>query len=243
MPVLESKADESAVRRTLLATGLGVLFGLQGWQLAEYGFAVPIPWYGLTWIFLSHVFLGFSVGATAGSTRWWKRGLALGLVFSIPSALGVVALGLRGVPYGIAAITGGPIAGLLLALIVDSLLPLTTTPGEDKLPMARRPESVTSKPETCRSNAAWTRLVEEKACLEHLECERAHLHNPGFGKTSEERIIWGELLDLELQDIDEQVSRICQAAGISPAGAGKCPTTTANAAAGPAPAQRKAPVL
>jgi hypothetical protein len=30
------------------------------------------------------------------------------------------------------------------------------------------------------------------------------------------RILWRELLDLELQDIDEQVSRICRAAGGAP---------------------------
>ena len=37
-----------------------------------------------------------------------------------------------------------------------------------------------------------------------------------FGKTMENRIIWCELIELELQEIDEQVSRICAAAARNP---------------------------
>jgi len=195
MPIPESRRDQSAIRRILLATGLGAIFGLQSWRLAEYGFGVPIPWYGLAWILLGHMFLGLSVAATVGSTRWWKRGFVLGLVFSIPSAFGAVALGLSWAPYGVAAITEGLVVGLLIAFIADVLLP----PRSTRLSNAIR-------------SAACQRLSEEKACLEHLDAERAYRRDSGFGKTTEDRVVWGELLDLELQDIDEQVRRIRQGA-------------------------------
>jgi len=214
MPILESKADQSAIRRILLATGLGAIFGLHSWRLAKYGFAVSFPWYGPVWILLSQVFLGFSVGVTAGLTCWWKRGFVLGLVFSIPSAFGALALGLKWAPYGVAAITGGLVVGLLIALIADALFPNTRT-STDRPSPGRLLGTGNAKSEKCSAQTNWQRLAEEKACLEHLDAERACRGDSGFGKTTEDRIVWGELLDLELQDIDEQVSRICQAAGDS----------------------------
>jgi len=211
MPILESKADRSAIRRILLATGLGAIFGFQSWRLAKYGFAVSFPWYGPVWILLSHVCLGFSVGVTAGSTCWWKRGFVLGLVFSIPSALGALALGLRWAPYGVAAITVGLVVGLLIALIADALFPRTRA-STDQHSRGRLLGTGSAKSEKCSAKTIWQRLAEGKACLEHLDAERACRGDSGFGKATEDRIVWGELLDFELQDIDEQVSRICQAA-------------------------------
>jgi hypothetical protein len=70
-----------------------------------------------------------------------------------------------------------------------------------------------AKSEKCNAKTIWQRLAEEKACLEHLDAERAGRGDSGFGRSTEDKIVWGELLDLELQDIDEQVSRICQAVG------------------------------
>jgi hypothetical protein len=57
------------------------------------------------------------------------------------------------------------------------------------------------------------RLAERTARLNDLDAERERCGDPGFGKTIEHRVIWGELLELELQEIDEQVSRIRGAAG------------------------------
>lgn len=212
MPILESKADQSAIRRILLATGLGAIFGFQSGRLAMYGFAVSIPWYGLAWIWLSQVFLGLSIGATAGSTCGWKRGLVLGLAFSIPSAFGARALGLRWVPYCVAAITVGLVVGLLIALVADALFPRTGASTDQHSP-GRLLGTGKAKSERCSASTIWQRLAEEKACLEHLDAGRACRGDSGFGRTIEDRIVWGELLDLELQNIDEQVSRICQAAG------------------------------
>ena len=212
MPILESRTDQSAIRRILLATGLGAVFGFQSWRLAEYGFAVSLPWYGSVWIWLSQVFLGYSVGVTAGSAYWWKRGFLLGLVFSIPSAFGALALGLRWAPYGVAITTGGLVGGLLIALIVDALFPNTRASTDQPSP-SRMLGTGNAKSEKCNAKTIWQRLAEEKACLEHLDAERAGRGDSGFGRSTEDKIVWGELLDLELQDIDEQVSRICQAVG------------------------------
>jgi hypothetical protein len=62
-------------------------------------------------------------------------------------------------------------------------------------------------PQKCSMSTTWRRLAEEKTCLDHLDAERAYRRDSGFGKTTEDRILWSELLDLELQDIDEQARR------------------------------------
>jgi hypothetical protein len=50
------------------------------------------------------------------------------------------------------------------------------------------------------------RLREECTFLDRLDVERVERGDPKFGKTFEERIIWRELLDLELQAVDERIS-------------------------------------
>jgi len=60
------------------------------------------------------------------------------------------------------------------------------------------------------------RLAEAVACLERLDGERERLRDSRYGKTTENRIIWGELVELELQEIDEQMRRICSSAGRGP---------------------------
>src|SRR5678816_2839018 len=86
MPTLESNGQRTATLRLVVATGLGAIFGLQNWRLARYGLAISGPWYWSASMIFSHVMLGFSVYVTPGSTRWWKRGLALGAAFGIPLA-------------------------------------------------------------------------------------------------------------------------------------------------------------
>lgn len=219
MPIPEAKADQYPIRRILLTTGWGVLFGFQNWRLAKYGFAASIPWYGSMWIFLSPVFLGFSLGATTAFARWWKRGLVLGLAFSLPSAFGARALGFSWVPCGIALITGNVVVGFLIALIADALGARIRTSTNPRSPVpARLSDGGNATSERCFGCTISRRLAEEKARLEKLDAEREYRGDAGFGKTTEERIVWGELLELELQDIDEQVSRICRHAGETPGG-------------------------
>lgn len=42
----------------------------------------------------------------------------------------------------------------------------------------------------------------------NLQLVRNHRQDPNFGKAVEERIVWRELLDLELQNVDEQIDGI-----------------------------------
>jgi hypothetical protein len=58
------------------------------------------------------------------------------------------------------------------------------------------------------------RLAKGFARLEKIERERAQGRDWIFSRFAEHRIIWRELLQLELQDTDEQIERICSAVGI-----------------------------
>jgi hypothetical protein len=49
------------------------------------------------------------------------------------------------------------------------------------------------------------RLAQAFSRLQSIQLARNHLQNPLFEKHNEDRIIWRELLDLELQDIDERM--------------------------------------
>ena len=51
------------------------------------------------------------------------------------------------------------------------------------------------------------RLREARAQLERLDRERSFSGDPYLGKAIEQRLVWRELLDLELQNMDEQIER------------------------------------
>jgi hypothetical protein len=63
-----------------------------------------------------------------------------------------------------------------------------------------------------RTSVLHERLAKAAAYLERLDVERFAHGNPNLGKTIEERIIWRELLDLELQEFDEQMERLSEVA-------------------------------
>ena len=56
------------------------------------------------------------------------------------------------------------------------------------------------------------RLAQAFALIEQIQEQRLQEQDPLAGRFIEERLIWRELLDLELQDIDEQIERICASA-------------------------------
>jgi hypothetical protein len=116
-------------------------------------------------------------------------GVIIGLFFGVPPAWGAHDIGLPWAPYGIAVIVMSLVAGLLIAFTVDILIPRGRTSSGHHPPASNR------------SNPIRERLAEEKACLDRMDAR--HEYRAG------ERIVWNELLDLELQDIDEQVKRIC----------------------------------
>ncbi len=60
------------------------------------------------------------------------------------------------------------------------------------------------------------RLVRAFSRLQDIQLVRNHRQDPLFGKAAEERIIWRELLEFELQDVDEQIERLSEAAKGNP---------------------------
>ena len=56
------------------------------------------------------------------------------------------------------------------------------------------------------------RLSAAKDSLDYLEVERARRNDPAFGLLIEQQIIWRELLELELQDAEERIAQMCDAA-------------------------------
>ncbi|MBZ5575195.1 MAG: hypothetical protein LAP40_01385 [Acidobacteriia bacterium] len=56
------------------------------------------------------------------------------------------------------------------------------------------------------------RLAEAKASLDYLDLERSRRADPEFGKRIEAHIVWRELLDLEFDDAEERITRLCDAA-------------------------------
>ncbi len=109
-------------------------------------------------------------------------------------------MGLPWMPYGIGVITIGLVVGLLIAFTVESLFPRTVTTTH---PAYQRPARASVAADTIRK-----RLAEEKACLDRLDAQRGRQARSNSRMSPEERIIWGELLELELQDIDEQVRQV-----------------------------------
>jgi hypothetical protein len=62
------------------------------------------------------------------------------------------------------------------------------------------------------SKTVQKRLEEAMACLEYLETERSIRNDPEFGKLLEQRTVSRELLELEMQDAEERITRMCTAA-------------------------------
>lgn len=125
-------------------------------------------------------------------------GLIVGLLLGVPPALGAQTLGLPWIPYGIAVIVIGLVIGFLLALTASEFLP-----SFDAVADETAAESRTPAPELSRK-----RLAERKARLDLLAQERKRRGESDFGKATELNIVWSELLELELQEVDERSVRL-----------------------------------
>ncbi len=60
------------------------------------------------------------------------------------------------------------------------------------------------------------RLAEAVSLLEKFQFHRAHCGDSLLCRLVEERIVWRELLELELQEADQQIERISKEAGEHP---------------------------
>ena len=71
------------------------------------------------------------------------------------------------------------------------------------------PHPVETAPIECPTRK---RLAGAFALLETLDAQRVDGEDPAFDNALEQRIIWREVLELELQAADEQIERIASAA-------------------------------
>lgn len=76
------------MKRLIVATLSGLLFGFACFGLASSG-PEPLPWMIGVQIILSRALMGFGLGITKFEFGHWTiRGLAFGLIFSLPLAFG-----------------------------------------------------------------------------------------------------------------------------------------------------------
>ena len=59
-----------------------------------------------------------------------------------------------------------------------------------------------------RPSPTCQRLARSFSELQKIQSERDHRQDPRFGTLVEDQIVWRELLDLELQEVDEHIARI-----------------------------------
>lgn len=58
------------------------------------------------------------------------------------------------------------------------------------------------------NRAARRRLAESFVRLQNIDLARMENDDPQYAKPLEHRIVWRELIELELQDIDERIAKI-----------------------------------
>ena len=137
-------------------------------------------------------------------------GAVFGLLFGLPPAIAIYSAGAPFIPWSAGVLVIGLFAGYLLAFLLLSFVyrpfvTMVTVPRSDR-PAPR----VVHPPRNGKNPATVTglRMAEEKARLDHMEAERNARHDRSFEKVTEQRIIWSELLELELEDLDERVDRM-----------------------------------
>lgn len=65
---------------------------------------------------------------------------------------------------------------------------------------------------SCTEAVIKDRLSKAKESLDYLDVEREQRNDLAFGRLVESQIIWRELLELELQDAEERIASMCDAA-------------------------------
>ncbi len=113
------------IKRLIIATLLGVLFGFVCYGMAASG-GKEIPFALAINIILGRTLIGFGIGISRFSFKHWAiHGLIMGLVFSIPAAFGAL-LAPESPEFShsrmfIATIVMGMIYGFLIELITSIL--------------------------------------------------------------------------------------------------------------------------
>lgn len=102
-------------KRIIIATVLGLVFGVVSWLLAGTQAPQPIPWFGAVCIILARGVTGFAIGISAWRIGWWLHGLVMGLIFSLPLAFGGLWAGFA----WLAGFWGTLVAGLVFGFLIE----------------------------------------------------------------------------------------------------------------------------
>ncbi len=121
-------------KRVFIATVCGIVFGFVCLGLATSGSDSPPMALAIKGnIVLSRSLMGFMIGVSALRLCWWLHGIILGLVSSLPMALGVLATttqpagGMSPAAIAIYSVVMGLIYGFLTELITTGLFRAKST--------------------------------------------------------------------------------------------------------------------
>ncbi len=106
-------------KRMLIATIIGLIFGVICWKLASSD--SPMAWYLAVSIILSRTILGFAIGISSWKINWWLHGILLGLIFSLPGAFAALGNPNNVVFIFLGYLVMGMIYGFLIELITTYL--------------------------------------------------------------------------------------------------------------------------
>ncbi len=105
------------VKRVVIATLCGLLFGVICTSLASTNPESEVSWQIQMTILFSRTLMGFTIGISAFKMRWWLHGIVIGFVTSIPMAIPVMDR----TDIFIGTFVMGMIFGLLTELITTKL--------------------------------------------------------------------------------------------------------------------------
>ena len=110
-------------KRVVIATALGLVFGVLNWFLATSAAPKPLPRSGIATIILGRAVLGFVIGNSAWRMSWWLHGLLVGFIVSLPAAF---AVRLMSTPLGMSPDVATVLV-LVLGLVIGFLIELLTS--------------------------------------------------------------------------------------------------------------------
>ncbi len=105
------------VKRVVIATLCGLLFGIICMTLASSNPESVLPWSVQMTILFGRTLMGFTIGISAFKMSWWLHGIVLGFVTSIPMAIPVMDR----MDIFVGTFVMGMIYGLLTELITTRL--------------------------------------------------------------------------------------------------------------------------
>ena len=105
------------IKRVVIATLCGSLFGVICTSLASTNPESEVSWQIQMTILFSRTLMGFTIGISAFKMRWWLHGIVIGFVTSIPMAIPVMDR----TDIFIGTFVMGMIFGLLTELITTKL--------------------------------------------------------------------------------------------------------------------------